>query len=41
MVPELPFVYDEQRATPQTVVVPISAVGRERRARETAAASID
>jgi hypothetical protein len=41
MVPELPFVYQEQRAEPKTVVVPLSAVRRERRATETSTASID
>jgi hypothetical protein len=41
MVPELPIVYERQPAVPQTVVVPISAVRRERRGRETSAASID
>jgi hopanoid biosynthesis associated radical SAM protein HpnH len=41
MAPELPFVYEEQGASLQTVVVPISAVRRERRAREASAAGID
>jgi hopanoid biosynthesis associated radical SAM protein HpnH len=41
MVPELPIVYEQRAAVPQTVVVPISAVRREPRGRETSAASID
>ena len=42
MAPELPFLYAEQRGRgAQTVVVPVSAVRRERRAREASAASID
>jgi hypothetical protein len=41
MAPELPFVYQEQGASPQTVVVPISAVRRERRAREASVTGID
>jgi hypothetical protein len=41
MAPELPFVYQEPRAQPDGVVVPISAVRRERRTREASAASID
>src|SRR3984885_14599273 len=41
MAPELPFIYEEQPAIPRTVVVPVSGVGRERRAREPSAAGID
>jgi hypothetical protein len=41
MVPELPITYEAQRAAPQTVVVPISAVRREHRSHEASAASID
>jgi len=41
MAPELPFLYEEQRAERGAVVVPLSAVRREPRAREASAASID
>jgi hopanoid biosynthesis associated radical SAM protein HpnH len=41
MAPELPFIYEEQAAIPRTVVVPVSEVRRERRAREPSAAGID
>jgi hopanoid biosynthesis associated radical SAM protein HpnH len=41
MAPELPFLYQEKPATPQVVAVPISAVGRERRTREAAAADVE
>ncbi len=41
MAPERPFIYDEQAAIPRTVVVPVSEVRRERRAREPSAAGID
>jgi hopanoid biosynthesis associated radical SAM protein HpnH len=41
MAPELPFLYEERRAEPNAVVVPLSAVRREPRAREASAASID
>jgi hypothetical protein len=41
MAPELPFLYEEQRAERDAVVVPLSAVRREPRTREASAASID
>jgi hypothetical protein len=41
MVPELPFLYEDQGTSAATVVVPLSALRRERRTTEASTASID